>query len=54
MANEEKLERFSPQWNAALQRCVEAGKKLLADNNDRVALAETLRVWQEAGLDCSD
>jgi hypothetical protein len=35
-----ELERFSPEWMTELQRFVNAGQRLVADNNDKDALAE--------------
>lgn len=49
-SNEEKNpERFSPEWNAALQRFVDAGKKLLANNNDRAALDQLSESGKKLG-----
>jgi hypothetical protein len=41
MANDKnKPERYSHEWNQALQRFVAAGQRLLVDNYDAAALAQ--------------
>jgi hypothetical protein len=41
MANDKnKPERYSHEWNQALQRFVAAGQRLLVDNHDAAALAQ--------------
>ena len=35
-----ELEKYSPEWMAEMQRFVNAGQRLLANNNDMDALAE--------------
>jgi hypothetical protein len=36
----EKLEQYSPQWNAELARWLNAGQRLMANNDDPAALQE--------------
>jgi hypothetical protein len=46
---ESKLERFSPEWNEALQRFLDAGQRLLANNHDHEALGEFSEAGQKLG-----
>lgn len=48
-SSESKPERYSPEWNAALQRFLDAGQRLLANNNDREALAEFSEFGKKIG-----
>src|SRR5271157_5562641 len=35
-----KLKQYSPEWNAELARWIDAGQRLMANNNDLAALQE--------------
>jgi hypothetical protein len=48
-SSESKPERFSPDWNAALERFLDAGQRLLANNRDREALAEFSEAGEKIG-----
>jgi hypothetical protein len=44
------IERYSPEWNEALRRFVDAGQRLLADRHDRAALAEFSEAAKKLGF----
>jgi hypothetical protein len=44
------IERYSPEWNEALRRFVDAGQRLLANNQDRAALAEFSEAGKKLGF----
>lgn len=45
------VERYSPEWNEALRRFLDAGQRLLADNQDRDAWAEFSEAGRKLGFE---
>jgi hypothetical protein len=49
-AGDGRLERYSPEWNAELQKFLSAGKRLSEDNSDRTALDELSAAGTKLGF----